>query len=703
MKLRRLGLLLLLLPFVLYLACSDDDDDDNDVADDDVADDDIVDDDVVDDDDSYHYVDDDTEVDDDTGPGDEILPSADYQARQAEYLQYCHDLNGPLIGGFHGQVCRIALDATEFNEIAIDAACLKIDNREDCADFDLNSLLRILYLYQSHPTLSPETLTQLEDTALGFKYWLDEPGYADMCWWSENHQILFHTAELLAGQLFRDEVFTNGGMTGADHIAHATPLVHRWLNLRGRFGFSEWHSNVYFNEDIPALTNLVDFAEDESIRTKAAMVLDVIAFDFANNYFQGLYATAHGRTYQSKLLGGLNDSTREAAWLMLGLGDYAGSGNFSATALASSVNYWPPVVLEDVAADALDGHEHRERVSVDLAEGPDWGIGYQIPADVMFWWGMSAYAAPQVITGTFQVVDDFDLWDGWLWRDIAFLRFLVGSPLLEQFSSLFEVMTRGPALETMNTYTYRTPHYQMSGAMDYNPGLWSGQTHIWQATIDPDAYVFTSAPGGLEGDYMAGEWTGGWLPRALLHENVAVILYDRVSIPILEQLLFVDYTHAYFPRDGFDEVVESAPWIFGRKGDSYVALFSDKPTHWAADPPADRYELIAPDKKNVWICELGCAADNGAFADFMDTIENTWVDVNGVTVVYNSPSLGPLHASWGGAFTVDGTEIDTGPFARHDNEYCLQEFGENRTIIELGGQRLDLNFETAKRRYWTDY
>ena len=59
--------------------------------------------------------------------------------------------------------------------------------------------------------------------------------------------------------------------------------------------------------------------------------------------------------------------------------------------------------------------------------------------------------------------------------------------------------------------------------------MWAAQVHVWQATLDRHAYVFTSYPGGFEDDYMAGPWTGGFLPRATLYQNVGVIQYRRVE------------------------------------------------------------------------------------------------------------------------------------------------------------------------------
>jgi len=251
---------------------------------------------------------------DNSGNNITIEPSQEFLEKKLTYLQYCYDNGAPGQGGIGQQVCRAYLSADTYNEDAIrDKLFDKIDLRKDCSDFDLNKVLRILMFDRNKPCLPDALRADMKNTVLNFKYWLDEPGPDDMVWWSENHQILFHTAEMLAGLLYPDEIFTNSGMTGAEHVEHARPLLHRWLDFRGTFGFSEWHSNVYFNEDMPPLVNLVDFADEESIRIKAAMCLDMLTFDMLTNYHNNRFATTHGRTYPDKLTNGLGDSTHTAA------------------------------------------------------------------------------------------------------------------------------------------------------------------------------------------------------------------------------------------------------------------------------------------------------------------------------------------------------------------------------------------------------
>lgn len=94
-----------------------------------------------------------------------------------------------------------------------------IEKEYDTADFKLVNLLRILYQYGGQ---IPDAVRQrIDHVLLGFRYWWDEPGGNSMCYWSENHQILFASAEYLAGKHYAGQVFRNSGLTGTEHAAKA--------------------------------------------------------------------------------------------------------------------------------------------------------------------------------------------------------------------------------------------------------------------------------------------------------------------------------------------------------------------------------------------------------------------------------------------------------------------------------------------------
>ena len=87
-----------------------------------------------------------------------------------------------------------------------------INSQYDCSDFDLVNLIRIIYEYGDK--IPKETKSKIDSTLLNFRYWWDEPGENSMCYWSENHQILFTSAEYLAGQKYSDIVFLIVGLPG---------------------------------------------------------------------------------------------------------------------------------------------------------------------------------------------------------------------------------------------------------------------------------------------------------------------------------------------------------------------------------------------------------------------------------------------------------------------------------------------------------
>ena len=166
-------------------------------------------------------------------------PQGDFESRRLAYLRYCaaHSPGGRT--GFFSQIARLEL-GQDVDEAPFHEAFTVVDARLDCSDFTIGGLLRILYLYRESPHISRDLIEKIEARVLGFKYWWDEAqGDNRRCYWTENHQIIFHSDELLAAQLFPDAVFANSGRDATYHREHALHLIRRWFDFRARFGFSE--------------------------------------------------------------------------------------------------------------------------------------------------------------------------------------------------------------------------------------------------------------------------------------------------------------------------------------------------------------------------------------------------------------------------------------------------------------------------------
>ena len=221
---------------------------------------------------------------------------------------------------------------------AIDMTLQRIEDREDCSDFTLAALLRLYAL----GLLTGDEAAKIKRAALGFRYWNDEPGTDAMCFESENHSLLFHGCQLLAGRLFPDETFSNTQRKGKELVTIAARRCRAWLDRRERDGFVEFFSSTYLPITTAALMNLVDFSGDADLSRRAAALADRVFVDLATHAFDGVTVAPQGRVYRNVLYP--QDSGTQAL-LSFATTDAAVSYSQWAVFLASSKTYRPPTGL----------------------------------------------------------------------------------------------------------------------------------------------------------------------------------------------------------------------------------------------------------------------------------------------------------------------------------------------------------------------
>ncbi len=200
-----------------------------------------------------------------------LVSTAWTSARQDDYLRFATAAFSP---GSITNVINHAERARRDPSFSFDAAAVtpesfassfaKIDNFVDTADFDLLYLMNLWF--GNRDQLTPELRTAIEQRMVAFKYWYTDPQPAGVVdnryYWTENHALLYHVEEYLAGQAFGSTVFGNDGKTGAEHRARAGAFIDTLLAEKARFGFTEWHSDVYYQKTADALLTFVEFADD---------------------------------------------------------------------------------------------------------------------------------------------------------------------------------------------------------------------------------------------------------------------------------------------------------------------------------------------------------------------------------------------------------------------------------------------------------
>jgi hypothetical protein len=588
---------------------------------------------------------------------------SDYAERRAVFLRRC--LEEPAPRNFKApfyELARLEAGGRPYLGIFL-GACDYIDQRKDCSDFVLHCLLRLLIQYPEHPKIPPEVTARVRKAILNFKYWPDEPGIDSLCSWTENHQILYASAGLLAGRLFPEDVFTNSGRRGVDLAERARPRVLRWLDLRERSGFSEWLSHVYYDEDLTALLALLDFCPDTEIAARAEEIITRMLRDMALHSFHGVFGCTHGRSYEDGKKHATREATGDTAKLLFGRGCFSRADNMSAVCFALSPRFHLPEEIYQLAND--DGPaevEIRRRMGIRVAEAEHWGLDPDQFEDGMILLSLEAYAHLRTINQTMRMFDAWNWWENGYFAPFKSNRRLIGTlrrlRLLPALAKLIEKDLCRNTREEVNLYTYRTPDTMLSCAQDYRAGYGGDQQSIWQATLGPDAVCFTTYPARRAGD-SPNYWTGsGSLPRAAQVKNTLVCVYNISTAPGLYVTNKLRYTHAWLPEDAFDETLVQDGWIFARRGDGYLALIARNGMHWAPENgTGPRDEVISPGTRNIWICQMGRAAVDGSFTQFAASVGAARLVWRGHGVEFSAPGLGRVNFGWHGPLRLDGHRV----------------------------------------------
>lgn len=431
----------------------------------------------------------------------------------------------------------------------LDASLGKVNERVDCSDFSLASLLRI---YKTLP-LADEYKEKIKAACLAFRYWMNEDGADAMCFWSENHSLLFHACQMLAGELWPDETFKRSAKPGLEMYTIGKRRTLEWLDAVEKEGFEEFCANGYMAVTIFALQLVYDFAE-ATLSKRAGKLIDQILEENARQCFKGVQFSPMGRVYRKVL----HPFRGDLQALLYALNDEAAY---------HACTWQAPIFLSDYKAPSNLKECMSEPVDISFNSGSAMIYTYKTDDYIL-----TSAASPRKM------------------------------PLVEGIDKKTEY------------YKTKIMNEGFHGTTLFVPNGHGYQQHLWTAAISPKAPIFVNHP-GVERDFSSnrpGYWYGnGVFPAITQDKNRLYCLYE---IPATHPIQF---THLYWPSWIMQEQKIVGNWIFGRCENGYIGIWCSASLELNNTDAVINADYRAFGTSCAWAVHCGSQKEHGSFDEFV--------------------------------------------------------------------------------------
>jgi hypothetical protein len=229
--------------------------------------------------------------------------------------------------------------------------------------------------------------------------------------------------------------------------------------------------------------------------------------------------------------------------------------------------------------------------------------------------------------------------------------------------------------------TYRTGDYMLSSVQDYQPSEAGAREHIWQATLGPEAVIFTNHPGcaSQEDASAPNFWLGNaCLPRVAQLKNLLIAIYN------IRETDRMNFTHAFFPIYAFDEYKIKKNWAFARKDDGYLALTASGQMEWIRQGQGAYRELRVQGRQTIWICQMGSKSQHGDFNEFQKRILLLQVEYHDLDVTLRTLHGERVNFGWSQPLRLNHQEV---------SRKFLNHYDYPTVYAELPARQMDVLFK----------
>lgn len=375
--------------------------------------------------------------------------------------------------------------------------------------------------YIKNYKLDEELKQRVKDVLLHYRYWMDQEGSDAMCFWSENHSLMFYISAMNVGELYPDEYFTRAHMMGKELWEAGKKRVEQWLDDVEENGFEEFLSTVYMCVTFAGLLNVIDYTPKE-ISERAVKVTDHLLEMLALHTYKGAVIAPMGRVYRQIIYPFL-----QGAQALMNLIDPSVPYSYGEGWLAfyATSHYKIPEGLKQLMQNNVEKEYATGNALIRLEKTKAYCI--------------TSVQSPR--------------------RDKAYRRWN-NLTLLEETQEVDK---------TSHEYT-KSLNERFHGTTCFEPGVYGYQQHMWSCALDSETQVFANHPGGTcdSSQMRPGYWYGNGVMPAICQEKG--ILGAIYQIPEEHPIHF---THVYWPEVKFEQFQREKHWLFGKKETGYMGLW----------------------------------------------------------------------------------------------------------------------------------
>jgi hypothetical protein len=443
----------------------------------------------------------------------------------------------------------------------------QIDDRIDCSDFLMCGLLRYIKKYN----IEDKYYARIKEVILNYRYWMDQKGSDGMCFWSENHALMFYSCAMIAGEMYPEEYFTRAERSGGELFEYGKEKVAQWLSDLEVDGYEEFLSGGYMCVTFAALLNVVDFG-DEELSERATRLIDTLLTQLSLHTFKGSVIAPQGRVYRDVIY-----PYTQGVQAMVNMIDPTASFSLSEWLIFMATSK------------------------------------YKLPEGLLEI--MNSPAKKEYSSGNALIR---------LNKTNSYIMTSVQSPREDSNPHMWENTSLEEGTDTKAYAFVKSLNERFHGTTRFEPGVYGYQQHMWYAALDIDTVVFTNHPGGtFDGSSMRpGYWYGnGIMPAVKQQDNTIGIIY---SIP---EEYPIHFTHLFWPKVKFHNECKNGNWLYGEKNGAYIGVWCSE----NIEPINDQIfntEYRAYSDKAAYICICGNKEECGSFESFKEQCENLKPEFN---------------------------------------------------------------------------